>query len=208
MTIAAHTRRRFLKTSVIGGLAAIGGGRIASRAMAEELPTGDISRVALANGEDHADIVFGALRPFEREVAQAIGNRQVIIKPNNVAIDIALSATPAECLEGTLEFLKSIGKLDGAIIAESAANGPTLEGFANYGYDKVAAKYGAKLVDLDNEKTEQVFVFDQKDFQPHPVRMSRLLLDRDKFFVISAAKFKTHDQVVATLSLKNIVFGA
>ncbi len=206
--ISAHTRRQFLKTSVAGGFAAIGAGCPTARAMAEGWPAPKTSRVALTNGEDHADIVFGALRPFGREVAQAIGDRQVLIKPNNVAIDIPLCATPAECLKGTLEFLKSIGKLDGAIIAESAANGPTFEGFANYGYDKVAAKYGAKLVDLDAEKTATVFVFDQKDFQPHPVRMSRLLLDRDQFFVISAAKFKTHDQVVATLSLKNIVFGA
>lgn len=208
MTIFAHTRRQFLKTSVVGGLSAIAAGRPTLHAMAEESPAANTSRVALTNGEDHVDIVFGALRPFGREVARAIGDRQVVIKPNNVAIDIPLSATPAECLEGTLEFLKSIGKLDGALIAESAANGPALEGFSNYGYDKLATKYGVKLVDLDNEKTEQVFVFDEKDFQPHPVRMSRLLLDRDKFFVVSAAKFKTHDQVVATLSLKNIVFGA
>ena len=37
--------------------------------------------------------------------------------------------------------------------------------------------------------------------------MSRLLLD-PKSFIISAAKLKTHDRVVATLSLKNIVVGA
>jgi uncharacterized protein (DUF362 family) len=120
---------------------------------------------------------------------------------------VQLSATHADCLEGILEFLKSIGKLEDAIIAESAANGPTLEGFANYGYPPLAAKYGAKLVDLDQEEIETVFVFDEKDFRPHPVRMSRLLLDRQSY-VISAAKMKTHDQVVATLSLKNIVFGA
>ena len=37
--------------------------------------------------------------------------------------------------------------------------------------------------------------------------MSKLLLDRNNF-VISAAKLKTHDRVVATLSLKNVIFGA
>jgi uncharacterized protein (DUF362 family) len=37
--------------------------------------------------------------------------------------------------------------------------------------------------------------------------MARTLLDPNSF-VISAAKFKTHDRVVATLSLKNIVVGA
>jgi uncharacterized protein (DUF362 family) len=52
-----------------------------------------------------------------------------------------------------------------------------------------------------------LFVFDEKDFRPHAVRMSRLLLDRNSF-VISAAKMKTHDLVVATLSLKNVIFGA
>ncbi len=39
-----------------------------------------------------------------------------------------------DTLEGILEFLKSIKKLDNVIIAESAANAPTFEGFSNYGY--------------------------------------------------------------------------
>ncbi len=130
----------------------------------------------------------------------------MVIKPNNVAIDIQLSATHADCLEGILEFLKSIGKLDGAVIAESAAPGAALEGFANYGYPRLAAKYGVKLLDLDQQPHEVLHVFDEKDFRPHPVRMSRLLLDRNSF-LISAARLKTHDLVVATLSLKNIVFG-
>jgi uncharacterized protein (DUF362 family) len=165
------------------------------------------SRVAVTAGNDRADNVFRGLTAFRQEIAQAIGDRRVVIKPNNVAIDVQLSATHAECLEGVLEFLKSIDKLRGAVIAESAGEGPTLEGFANYGYPRVAAKYGVKLVDLDQEPHEVVHVFDQRDFRPRAVRMSRLLLDPNSF-LISAARMKTHDQVVATLSLKNIVFGA
>jgi len=45
-----------------------------------------------------------------------------------------------------------------------------------------------------------------KDFRPHALRMSRWLLDPQNF-LISAAKMKTHDRVVATLSLKNIIVG-
>jgi uncharacterized protein (DUF362 family) len=131
----------------------------------------------------------------------------VVIKPNNVAIDIPLSATHADCLEGILEFLKSIGKLENTVIAESAGTGPTIEAFANYGYPSVAAKYGVKLIDFDQQESKTVHVFDQIDFRPHSVRMSPLLLDRNNF-IISAAKLKTHDMVVATLSLKNIVMGA
>jgi uncharacterized protein (DUF362 family) len=159
------------------------------------------------HGNDRADNTLRALQVFQQQIATAIGNRPIIIKPNNVAIDIQLAATHADCLEGILEFLKSIGKVQQAVIAESAAPGPTLEGFDNFGYTKVAEKYGVKLVDLDQQETELVHVFDQKDFRPHAVRMSRLLLDR-RNYVISAAKIKTHDQVVCTLSLKNIVFGA
>jgi uncharacterized protein (DUF362 family) len=131
----------------------------------------------------------------------------VVIKPNNVAIDNQLCATHAGCMEGILEFLKSIGKLENVVIAESAANGPTLDGFDNYGYNALARKYAVKLVDLDEDEIERVHVFDEKDFRPHPVRVSKLLLDRNNF-IISAAKMKTHDRIVATLSLKNIVLGA
>jgi uncharacterized protein (DUF362 family) len=208
------SRRGFLGSSLagaagawvagrMGGLTALAGEPAAATAAAA-VPA---SRVALGAGEDHVDIVFGALKQFSREIAAAIGSRRVVIKPNNVAVEIPLSATPAEGIEGICEFLKSIGKLDGAVVAESAANGPTFEGFDNYGYDKLARKYGVKLVDLDTEATETVHVWDEKDFRPHAMRVAKMMMDRD-CFIISAAKMKTHDRVVATLSLKNIVVGA
>ena len=202
----------FLKSGAIGGLAAVGAlpwprGVRAAENLAPAAGVREAARIGLTTGNDRADMAFRALKEFSKEVAAAIGNRRVVIKPNNVAIDNQLAATHADCIEGILEFLKSIGKLDNAVIAESAANGPTLEGFSNYKYDKVAAKYGAKLVDLDQEAIQVVQVFDEKDFRPHPVRMTKVLLDPGSF-VISAARMKTHDRVVATLSLKNIVVGA
>ncbi len=203
------SRRDFLRASLLGGLTAAGTTRWPGIALAADEPTSvkPTSRVALFHGDDRADIAFRALRVHEQVVKRAIGNRRVVIKPNNVAIDKQLSATHAGCLEGILEFLKSIGKLQNAVIAESAANGPTLDGFENYHYTDLARKYSIKLVDLDAQEVEQVQVFDQKDFRPHPVRMSKLLLDPNTF-IISAAKLKTHDLIVATLSLKNIVLGA
>jgi uncharacterized protein (DUF362 family) len=206
-TSCSSNRRRFLKSALAGGLAAACPVHWSSTASAAGADDRRPARIALTAGDDRAQIVFSALESLGPEIAQAIGNRRVVIKPNNVAIDIQLSATHAGCLEGIVEFLKSIGKLDGAVIAESAANGPTLEGFANYGYTRVAAKYGVKLVDLDQEPNQVLQVFDQRDFRPHPIRMSQRLLDRNTF-IISAAKMKTHDLVVTTLSLKNIILGA
>jgi uncharacterized protein (DUF362 family) len=124
-----------------------------------------------------------------------------------VLIDVQLASSHADTLEGILEFLKSIGKLQNVVIAESAANGPTLEGFSNFGYNRLADKYKVQLVDLDQQPSQKIFVFDEKDFRPHPVRMSSLMLDPDSY-IISAARMKTHDRIIATLSLKNIVMGA
>ncbi len=202
-------RRDFLRTALLGGLAAAATPPFAKlvRAADQAAAPKPTSRVALFHGDDRADIAFQALKVHEHSVRHAIGDRRVVIKPNNVAIDRQLAATHAGCLEGILEFLKSIGKLRNTVIAESAANGPTFDGFENYHYTDLGRKYSVKLLDLDQGEVERVHVFDEKDFRPHPVRMSKLLLDPNTF-VISAAKLKTHDQIVATLSLKNIVLGA
>jgi uncharacterized protein (DUF362 family) len=202
-------RRGFLKASFLGGLAAVGAPRWTSlvHAADESVAPKPTSRVGLFHSDDRPDIAFRALKVHEPELRRAIGRRRVVIKPNNVAIDNQLCATHAGCLEGILEFLKSIGKLENTVIAESAANGPTLDGFENYHYTDLAKKYSVKLIDLDGQEVERVHVFDETDFRPHAVRMSKLLLDRYNF-VISAAKMKTHDRIVATLSLKNIILGA
>ena len=62
-------------------------------------------------------------------------------------------------------------------------------------------------MDLDQDDYETIYCFDENDFRPHACRVAKVLLDPNNF-LISAAKFKTHDRVVATLSLKNIVVGA
>lgn len=201
------SRRNFLKTSLFAGASLFALPPALPRIFAAETAGTPLrSRVALTAGEDRADLAFQGLRAFSTSIAKAIGSKRVMVKPNNVGIDRPLCASDAKNLEGILEFLKSIGKTD-VVIAESAAGGPTFDGFANYGYNQLAAKYGAKLMDLDQEGFEVLHCFDETDFGPHPCRMSKVLLDPNTF-IISAAKFKTHDRVVATLSLKNIVVGA
>lgn len=200
-------RRNFLKTSLAGGIGIACykpltkfESFISPAAMAS-------SSVGLTTGDNKADLAYRALQPFSKQIRAEIGKRRVVIKPNNVSIDIPLASTHADTLEGILEFLSSIGKLQNAVIAESAANGPTLEGFSNLGYNRLAQKYKVQLIDLDQQPFDTIYVFDEKDFRPHPVRMSHMLLDPDSY-IISSARMKTHDRVVATLSLKNIVFGA
>lgn len=204
--MGTYNRRNFLKTSIMGGVAVT-----FIKPLNNFVPFGKAdqfsSRVGLTTGDNRADMAFRALKPFSDQIARAIGNRRVVLKPNNVSIKVPLAATHADTLEGVLEFLRSIGKVENVIIAESAAGGPTLEGFSNFGYNRLITKYPVKLVDLDQQPFDILYVFDEKDFKPHPIKMSHILLDPDSF-IVSVARMKTHDRVLATLSLKNIVFGA
>lgn len=203
-------RRNFLKTTIAGGIAVTCARPLSAFASVTEKPVikgGKPVTVAITTGTNRADMAIRALQPFALEIKQAIGKKRVVLKPNNVSITNPLAATHADSIEGVLEFLKSIGKLQNTVIAESAAQGPTFEGFSNFGYNRVADKYKVKMIDLDKEQYDVIHVFDEKDFRPHAVRMSHMLLDPDSF-IFSLAKFKTHDRAVATLSLKNIVFGA
>lgn len=201
-----YNRRSFLKTSLLGGVALAymkPFNTLASFGQEGRF----LSSTAITTGNNRADMAFRALTPYSEQIARAIGNRRVVLKPNNVSIDLPLCATHVDTLEGILEFLKSIKKDGNVIIAESAAGGPTFEGYSNYGYYRLASKYPVKMVDLDQEPFDMLYVFDEKDFRPHPIRISRVLLNPDSY-VVSVARMKTHDRIVATLSLKNIVLGA
>jgi len=211
------SRRGFLKNSIIGGLGLAQGLRLSSAARAQNNAPASVgvpppapsaavippARVALTTGADRADNIFRALRTFEKEIAQAIGNKLVILKPNNVSISKPLCASHADQLEGILEFLRSIRKTN-VVIAESPADGSALEAFANYGYNKFAPKYGVKLVELDKTAVDTVYCMDQSDLRPHACRISKMMLDPNSF-IISAAKLKTHFFTVATFSLKNVI---
>ena len=201
-----YNRRDFLKASVAGtiGFTLFHPGSIIPSVMNQESTS---SRVSITTGENRADMVFRALQPFAKKIKMVIGNRRVVLKPNNVLINVPLACTHADTLEGILEFLKSINKLKDVIIAESSASASTLEGFDNYGYHRLLSKYPVKLVDLDNEPYQNMYVIDEKDLKPHLIRVSGVIADPDSY-IVSVARMKTHNSVGATLSLKNIVLGA
>jgi len=202
-------RRDFIRTSLFGGIAATVIPSFAMEALAKQtkVTVDAATRVSLVTGTDRADMAFRTLKPFSKEIAQAIGNKRVIIKPNLVSSTTQLSATSKETIEGILEFYKSIKKLENVIIAESAADGPTMGAYDNYGFIPLADKYKVKLVELDETPTKLLYAIDELDIRPKPMRMSSLLMDHNNF-VMSVARMKTHDRVVATLSLKNVVVAA
>jgi uncharacterized protein (DUF362 family) len=93
------------------------------------------------------------------------------------------------------------------MIAESPATGPAFDAFDNMGYFPLKNTYRSlRFADINLEGYRHVQVNGGGGNMTN-VRISKLLLDRDTF-VISAARIKTHNNAVATLSLKNVVMAS
>jgi len=202
-------RRDFIRASLFGGIAAATAPTYAMKVLEEQskVIVNANSRVSLVTGTNRAEMVFNALKPFAKEIAQAVGNRRIVVKPNLVEKDIQLCATHKDTIEGILEFYKSIKKLENVVIGESIAFDQTIDCYDCYGYIPLAEKYKVKLLDLDEHPYRVHYIMDENDFLSKPIRVSALLTDRNNF-VMSVARLKTHNTVIATLSLKNLVMGA
>jgi uncharacterized protein (DUF362 family) len=167
------------------------------------------SRVALIRGENRRKNIHDALAAIDDQVRPKLAQKKyVVIKPNNVSTVNPLAATHADALRGILDYLAPRFK-GPVVIAESSA-GDTLEGYHNFGYDKLVTEFRAQrvsLLDLNREAKYETIPLVTYDLHIVPVRLAARLLDPDAF-VICAAITKTHNTVVVTLSVKNMTLGA
>jgi uncharacterized protein (DUF362 family) len=167
------------------------------------------STVAIVKGEQRRKNVTDALAAIDHEIRPAMRRKKyVIIKVNNVSTVNQLAATHADAIFGILDYLLPRVKMP-VVIAESSA-GDTMTGFHNFKYDEIAKATRARkvsLVDLNTEAKFQVIPLVDFDLHIQPVRLAARLLDPDAF-VICSGVLKTHNTVVATLSVKNMVLGA
>jgi uncharacterized protein (DUF362 family) len=165
------------------------------------------AKVGLVKGNDRRDIVYQALKKIEDEVLASIqGKKRILIKPNFVSTRRELCATHVDAVRGILDFLTPHYKGQITIGESTAFGGGTREGYVNYGYTALDNEYNVKLIDLNEQPWVYRYVFG-KGHQPTPIRIITTFLDRDTY-VISAAKMKTHDRAVTTLSLKNVLLAA
>jgi uncharacterized protein (DUF362 family) len=164
------------------------------------------ARVGLVKGNDRREIVYQALKNIEDDILRSIGNKKILIKPNFVSTDRELSATHVDAIRAILDFLTPQYKKQIIIGESTASRGTTHEGFKNYNYLPLEREYNVKLVDLNEGSFRYRYVFGS-DNRPQPIRIISTFLDPD-VYLISAARMKTHDRVLTTLSLKNILLAA
>ncbi|MEK7753785.1 MAG: DUF362 domain-containing protein [Acidobacteriota bacterium] len=169
-------------------------------------PPTEPSSVALIKGNDRRENIFKSLKLIEDQVFSAIGNKQILIKPNFVQTSRQLAATHVDAIRGILEFLRPRYKQEILIGEAAAGKEGTLAGYKNYGYPALEKEYKVKLVDLNLGGYQYRYTIGEKN-APVPIRICSPFLD-PKLYIISAAVMKTHGFASVTLTLKNMLLGA
>ena len=152
----------------------------------------------------------GSLESIGRAIELCVGfdkldkNDRILIKPNItfggwVEIPPYGMVTTSKVVEGILWKLAEHGCNDisigeGTILGVLGSN--TRRGFRQTGINRVAKRYGAKLIDLNDGP------FDYKDLGGIKVGISKIALEAD--FLINVPVLKTHAQVKASLGFKNL----
>jgi len=164
----------------------------------------DKSTVAVSRGASRYEAVKKALEFIRDDIARSIkGKRRVLIKPNFVSDSVQLAATHVDVVKDLLDTIAPL--TTGEIIIGEGSYGDTFKGYRNFGYMDLKSEYGVELLDLNSDEYVEVNVFDEK-FREFPIRISRTVYESD--YRISAAVMKTHDFVIATLSIKNMAVGS
>jgi uncharacterized protein (DUF362 family) len=204
-----RSRRGFLKTV---GRGLVGAGLLGKRlwpgtAGPRPVPANDLTpRLGLVKGEDRHDIVYKALKLIEDDVWAAVEpKKSVLIKPNMAVDKNPLAITHVDAVRAVLDFLRPRCRKP-IIVAESGVLN-TADGFRNNGYYALEKEYGVKVVDLNAAPDFVPSYVVDKDHIPRVVRIYRSFVDPD-VCVISLARMKTHDTVLVTLALKNVLMAA
>ncbi len=125
-----------------------------------------------------------------------------MVKPNFVTTSNQLAATHVDTTRATLEYLSGKG-VSQFIVAVGPAVGTPDSGFDNYGYRALTDAFDIEFLDLNTDDRIPVPAFDDK-LNPQTLYMSKRLSES---YVVSVCPMKTHNNVVVTLGLKNILVG-
>ena len=161
------------------------------------------SRLALFRGDDRYQNLIAALDAIADDVDLRSVD-QILVKPNFVSPDHPLCATHVDATRAVLDWLRA--RTDAAIvIGEGAALRSTWDAFENYGYHSLPDEYpDVSLMNLNADEAVELTAF---DWRLHPLRLKASRTVVQSPLRISVGPPKTHDTVLVTLSLKNMIMG-
>ncbi|MDR3719193.1 MAG: DUF362 domain-containing protein [Bryobacteraceae bacterium] len=167
------------------------------------------STVSLISGDKRYDNVLAALTAIEDQIVPVLASKtSVLIKPNIVDPSYPLAITHPDALRAVLDFV--VARFRGPIVIGEGSAMDTWTGFDTLGYPQLIGSYSSRdirLVDFHEEGLYQVLQVADADTHITPVRLAARLFDPSAF-IISLAMLKTHNVVIATMTVKNMVMGA
>jgi len=171
--------------------------------------SGRRSTVSLIQGGNRRKNVFDALAAIDDRIRPALNRKKyVIIKPNGLAPGRSLGATNLDCVHGILDYLAP--RFKGPVAIAEGGEATYKQAFEEFGWNAVAPEHkpmDIRFAVLNESQQYELMTGIDYDLHLVPIRLSARLLDPDAF-LISSSVMKTHNMVVATLSIKNVVMAA
>jgi uncharacterized protein (DUF362 family) len=163
----------------------------------------DHPRIALCRGTERASNLRHTLQLVLDDIPWP-SRRTVLVKPNLVLPSRPDAITHHDALAVLLDEIRA--RYDGPLtIGEGCALDSTAEAFRSQGYEALAAFYRARLVDLNADEAVPVQVYGRRA-RSLDLRLARCVIESD--CRISLSLPKTHDAVLVTLSIKNMIMGS
>jgi uncharacterized protein (DUF362 family) len=163
------------------------------------------SRVSLIRGEDRRQNILAALDAIAADVEPLLQVEEILVKPNLVCADNPLAVTHVDAVRAVLDWLRRHTDAP-IVVADGTALSSTWEAFQRNGYQSLPDEYRAvRLADLNADEPVTLSAFDWR-LRPRSLEASRIAVQSR--LRISLAVPKTHDVVLVTLGLKNMIMGS
>lgn len=209
-------RREFIKRFSVGLPFAVTGAAVFSGCSPEIkklstlkgqlFPDPPPAKIALTTGTDRRRMIFDAVKPFGNKIKTDIAGKIILIKINCNRPDVQLIKTHPDAVRGILDVIAPIYKGVIYIGEATSANVPAHETFDHYGYYELEKEYNVRIVELNDEGLSDQWILN-RDLFPEKIQVINPFVDPN-VYLISVAPLKTHDTVIATLTLKNVIMGA
>jgi uncharacterized protein (DUF362 family) len=167
------------------------------------------AKVSLIQGDSRRKNVYEALAAIDDQIRPGLAARKyVLIKPNGLDPSRQLISTQAEAIHGILDYLAP--RFKGPVVVAENGGTAARQALSDFGWAKVFAEHKPLDIKLENPNEDgryELLMGIDYDMHPVPIRLGARFLDPDAF-LISSGVMKTHNMVVATMSIKNVILGA
>lgn len=163
-------------------------------------------KAAIIKGENRKENIKKCLELIREDLEPLKSSRNILIKPNLVALKPDFANTHVETIEAVIEFIREIVPDTPLTVGEASAsafyNGlPTTDVFKDFDYYRLVDKYNITLTDFDNDK-EFIHSPVHSIVGDTELRITKRADDYD--YKVSLAIPKTHNFAIGTFGIKNM----